>query len=154
MSRVADLKTEHLELVDQVAQLMTDFHLSEASLEQNGSKVAFRRRPAKKVVSDVESVEFDEPVYSVSPPVSAAPSAPSGTPVSSPMTGVYYSTPSPGASPFVKEGDAVIAGQVVALIEAMKVMSEVTSPLSGTVLKIVAQSGAVVQPGEPLLFVG
>lgn len=77
-----------------------------------------------------------------------------GTPVSSPMTGVFYGSSSPSAAPFVNEGDAVTAGQVVGLIEAMKVFNEIVAPTSGTVLKIVAASGAVVNPGEPLLYIG
>ncbi len=83
----------------------------------------------------------------------AAPAS-KGTPVSSPMTGVFYGSSSPSAAPFVNEGDAVTAGQVVGLIEAMKVFNEIVAPTSGTVLKIVAASGAVVNPGEPLLYIG
>lgn len=70
------------------------------------------------------------------------------------MTGLYYSSPSPGAAPFVAEGDTVSAGQIVGLIEAMKVFNEIVSPVSGTVLSIVANNGQLVQPGEPLLYVG
>jgi biotin carboxyl carrier protein len=150
---VADVKTEQCELVDEVAQLMVDFHLAEASLERGGSKVAFRRRVARRSVVDGEQSEAVEesilPAHEA--PVAATPV---GTPVSSPMTGIYYGAPSPGALPFIKEGERVTAGQIVALIEAMKVFNEVPSPVSGVVLKIVAQSGAVVQPGEPLLLVG
>lgn len=70
------------------------------------------------------------------------------------MMGIYYSASSPGAPPFVKEGDMVQAGQVVGLIEAMKVYNEIVSSVSGTVKKIAAQNGALVQPGEPLLYIG
>jgi acetyl-CoA carboxylase biotin carboxyl carrier protein len=74
--------------------------------------------------------------------------------VSSPMTGIYYSAPSPNAPEFVKEGDSVTAGQVVGLIEAMKVFNEITATTSGKVLKLVAANGALVQPGDPLLYIG
>ena len=94
----------------------------------------------------VEEVEAEE----------AAPQAeaPIGIPISSPMNGIYYGAQSPSAPPFVKEGDTVTAGQVVALIEAMKVFNEIIAPVSGTVRKVVAQSGQVVGPGEPLMYIG
>ncbi len=77
-----------------------------------------------------------------------------GTPISSPMMGVFYSSPSPGSPNFCKEGDPVNAGDVVGLIEAMKVFNDIVSPISGKVIKIVAGNGALVQPGEPLVIVG
>ena len=79
---------------------------------------------------------------------------PKGTPVSSPMTGIYYSAPSPGAPPFCKVGEAVNAGQVVGLIEAMKVFNEITAPVSGTVTALKADNGQLVQPGDPLIYIG
>ena len=82
------------------------------------------------------------------------PAAPAGIPVTSPMTGIFYSAPSPNAPLFVREGEPVTAGQVVGLIEAMKVFNEITAATSGTVLRLVAESGQLVQPGDPLLFIG
>ncbi len=64
------------------------------------------------------------------------------------MTGIYYSASSPATPPFVKEGQNVATGQIVGLIEAMKVFNEIPSPISGTLLKQVAQSGQLVQPGD------
>lgn len=86
-------------------------------------------------------------------PSSAPADLPLGTPISSPMTGVFYSSPSPGAPPFAKEGDTVQAGQVVGLIEAMKVFSEITATVSGTVTKVNVDNGKLVQPGDPLLYI-
>ena len=77
---------------------------------------------------------------------------PFGTPVNSPMAGIFYSSSSPGATPFVRPGTVVEAGQVIGLIEAMKVFNEITSPIAGLVDRIVVESGAVVQPGDPLLY--
>ena len=54
----------------------------------------------------------------------------------------------------MKEGESISAGQVVGLIEAMKVFNEIPSPVSGVVLKLVAETGAIVQPGDVLLYVG
>lgn len=70
------------------------------------------------------------------------------------MTGIYYGSPSPSSPPYVKEGDNVTAGQVVGLIEAMKVFNEIHATVSGTVKKVVAESGAIVNPGDPLIYIG
>lgn len=77
-----------------------------------------------------------------------------GIPISSPMTGVYYTSPNPGDPPFVKVGDHVSAGQVVGLIEAMKVFNEILSTVTGTVTETNANNGQLVQPGDPLLYIG
>jgi acetyl-CoA carboxylase biotin carboxyl carrier protein len=70
------------------------------------------------------------------------------------MNGIFYASPSPASPQFVKEGETIQAGQVVGLIEAMKVFNEIPSTVSGVVLKLVAETGAVVQPGDVLLYVG
>ena len=82
-----------------------------------------------------------------------APAAPQGIPVTSPMTGIYYSAASPTSPPFVTEGQRVEAGQVIALIEAMKVFNEITATTSGVVGKIMVESGTIVSPGDPLLYI-
>lgn len=138
----------------ELADLMSEFRLQSATLSREGRSVTFRHRSKVKPVS-VETVvaeEFEDAVAeTVAAPVVLVPT---GTPVSSPMNGIYYGSPSPGSRAFVNEGDVVTAGQVVGLIEAMKVFNEIPSPISGTVLKIAVESGAVVQPGEPLLYIG
>lgn len=148
---VSDLKQR----IDELAGLMNEFQLSEAELESDGQRIAFRRR-SKVVAVAAPTLEMaeahEEHVFPVDP--DPIPAAPSGTPVSSPMTGIYYSAPSPNAPPFVKEGEVVNAGQVVGLIEAMKVFNEITAPTSGRVSKVVAESGQLVQPGDPLLYIG
>jgi biotin carboxyl carrier protein len=73
--------------------------------------------------------------------------------VSAPLTGVFYESPSPGARPFVRVGDWVDAGGVIGLIEAMKVFNEVTMERAGAVVLLVAADGALVQAGDPLLYV-
>jgi acetyl-CoA carboxylase biotin carboxyl carrier protein len=83
----------------------------------------------------------------------AAPAVPKGTPVNSPMNGIYYSAPSPNAPPFVREGESVTAGQVIGLIEAMKVFNEINAPVSGTVTHFAAENGQLVSPGDALLFI-
>jgi acetyl-CoA carboxylase biotin carboxyl carrier protein len=70
-----------------------------------------------------------------------------------PLTGVYYAAPSPTSPPFVSVGDVVQVGQVVALVEAMKVFNEIQAEVSGRVVELVATNGNVVQKGDPLIKV-
>jgi acetyl-CoA carboxylase biotin carboxyl carrier protein len=77
-----------------------------------------------------------------------------GTPVASPMTGIYYGSPSPGAPPFVKVGQTVQAGDTVALIEAMKVFNEITAPVSGVVSAVKVENGQLVETGDVLIRIG
>jgi len=73
--------------------------------------------------------------------------------VSAPLTGVWYSAPSPGARPYVADGDEVTSGQVLGLIEAMKLFNEIKSDTSGTVTRILVETGTLVKRRQPLLEV-
>lgn len=134
---------------------MDQYGLEEATWEQEGERVSFRRKPTPVMVAGhsvvAGAVEADEAEAEFA---EAAPAAPVGNPITSPMNGIYYGSPSPSAPPFVKEGETVSAGQIIGLIEAMKVFNEVPSPFSGTVLKVVAESGSLVQPGDALILIG
>ena len=72
--------------------------------------------------------------------------------VTAPLSGVFYASPSPDAPPYVKEGDSVEAGQVVALIEAMKVFNEIRAETSGVVARVRISSGQLVRTGQALLL--
>jgi acetyl-CoA carboxylase biotin carboxyl carrier protein len=71
--------------------------------------------------------------------------------VHAPLTGVWYAAPSPGARPYVAEGDEVASGQVVGLIEAMKLFNEIKSDAVGTVTRILVESGTLVRRKQPIL---
>ena len=73
--------------------------------------------------------------------------------VTSPMVGVAYTAAEPGADPFISVGDTVSSGQVVMLIEAMKVFNQIKAPQGGKVTKILVESGSPVEFGEPLLII-
>jgi acetyl-CoA carboxylase biotin carboxyl carrier protein len=73
--------------------------------------------------------------------------------VKSPIVGTYYEAPSPGSPPFVKVGDTVEAGQILCIIEAMKLMNEIESDVSGIVAKILVKNGQPVEYGQPLFAI-
>ena len=89
----------------------------------------------------------------------AADTSPFGSPapgmrfVSAPLTGVWYSAPSPGARPYLEVGGEVAAGQVIGLIEAMKLFNEIKSDVSGRVNRILAENGKLVKRQQPILEV-
>ncbi len=85
-------------------------------------------------------------------PAPATPAKPSGHPVASPLAGVFYRSPSPSAPPFVKEGDKVAFGDVMCIVEAMKVMNEIRADRPGVVRKIVAENGKPVSAGQDLFL--
>ena len=83
----------------------------------------------------------------------AAVAAPAGHTVKSPMVGTFYRAPSPGAKPFVEVGDTIKEGETVCIIEAMKILNEIEADKSGTVVKVLCESGQAVEYGQPLFVI-
>ncbi len=73
--------------------------------------------------------------------------------IKSPLVGTFYRSPSPGAPPFVEVGDIVSPGQVLCIIEALKVMNEIESDVRGKVVKILVENGEAVEYGQPLFLI-
>jgi acetyl-CoA carboxylase biotin carboxyl carrier protein len=71
--------------------------------------------------------------------------------VKAPMVGVFYASPAPDAKPFVRVGDTVEKGQVICIIEAMKLMNDITAPVSGRIVDICALDGAVLEYGQTIM---
>ena len=93
-----------------------------------------------------------------SPPATASAAPPAAAEeelhtVKSPIVGTFYEAPGPGALPFVKPGDQVAAGQVLCIIEAMKLMNEIESDASGEVVKVLVSNGQPVEYGQPLFAI-
>jgi acetyl-CoA carboxylase biotin carboxyl carrier protein len=85
------------------------------------------------------------------PPPKAEPAKPKFLEVKSPMVGTYYSAPEPGANPYLAVGDRISKGQVLCIIEAMKIMNEIESEFDGVVKEILAQNAHPVEYGQVLL---
>jgi acetyl-CoA carboxylase biotin carboxyl carrier protein len=96
-----------------------------------------------------------------SPQMPAAPTAPPTAPVDdpalipvkAPIVGIFYTSPEPGAAPFVREGDRIEAGSTVGLIEVMKVFNAVTAGISGTVMRCLVEDSELVEHGQPLFLI-
>lgn len=85
-------------------------------------------------------------------PDAAAPGpTPGGRDIPAPIVGTFFRAPEPGAEPFVEVGDLVEVGQVVGIVEAMKLMNQVTAEVSGRVTAVLAHNGELVQFGQPLI---
>ena len=98
------------------------------------------------------------PAPSEAPAPSVAPATPTRDPglvaIVAPMVGTFYAAPAPGAKPYLSVGDAVSVGQVVCIVEAMKLMNEVQSEVSGRVLEVKVENGQAVEYGQELFLVG
>jgi acetyl-CoA carboxylase biotin carboxyl carrier protein len=141
------------ELVRQLAGVLNETGLTEIEYEQGGLRI----RVARQLTGVVSAAA---PVYMPSgggeaPAAGGKPADPASHPgtVKSPMVGVAYLLPEPGAAPFIKVGDTVAEGQTLALIEAMKTFNPVKAPRSGKIVKILVESGSPVEYGEPLVII-
>ncbi len=121
--------------------------IGELELTEAGTEIIIRRRP--DMMTPIPNLQLGVP----SAPGSAGrmTRADSSVAIVAPLTGVYYAAPSPTSPPFVAIGDIVEVGQVVALVEAMKVFSEIQAEVAGRVTALVASNGNVVQKGDVLM---
>ncbi len=144
-------KTAWLERVEDLIDVLEGSSISELELTEGGTEIIIRRKPAMMLTA----VPAQHVVTQGGPAAGGERAArvDQSTPIVTPLTGVYYSAASPTTPPFVNIGDTVHAGQVVALIEAMKVFNEVTADVSGRVVELPAKNGEVVQKGNVLLRV-
>jgi acetyl-CoA carboxylase biotin carboxyl carrier protein len=126
--------------------------IDEFELEEEGRRIRIRRNVPAAV-----------PVAVAPAPAAAAASAPDASAppasaeeglvtVTSPLVGTYYDSPAPGAPEFVRAGDRVDAGQVLCIVEAMKLMNEIEAELAGEVVKKMVTNGQPVEFGQPLLL--
>jgi len=153
-----------LAIVQDVIQLMDEAQITELSFEQGGVKIHLRRGPGSSFENAMPTMAVPMAMAAAPVVTTAAPAAaptPAAEPVKAdnkstlvaPMVGTFYRSPSPDAKPFVEEGSKIEAGQVYCIIEAMKLMNEVKSEISGRVVKILVQNGQAVEFNQPLITV-
>ena len=144
-----------LAAVDLLAPAFEQAGLDELEIEVGGLRVRLARPPA--VVPAAAPTAAPVALPGSTPAGDGA--TPFGEPasgmrfVSAPLTGVWYTAPSPGARPYVGEGDEIAAGQVLGLIEAMKLFNEIKSDVAGTVTRMLVETGTLVKRKQPLLEV-
>ena len=140
----------------EIADVMEDRGLTRVRVEEpDGTAVELERASAAQPVA----VPMPMPGAVTAPavaPVSmpAAAPEPKGTEVTAPMVGVFYAAPAPGDEPFVSVGSKVKAGETLCIIEAMKVLNEVTAEADGEVLEICVADGDLVEFGSCLMRIG
>lgn len=128
------------------ARHMREFGLTSLDVEHAGSRVRIKIEPARGggtvTVTDRADLHM--------PDIQTTQDSTSVMRVTSPMIGTFYAAPSPGEPPFVEEGDEVEVGQVIGIIEAMKIMNEITSEHAGIIHRILVRNAQAVEYGQPL----
>jgi acetyl-CoA carboxylase biotin carboxyl carrier protein len=138
-----------LTLIDRLAELLHRSDLTELEVESGGTGLVLRKAVALAAASAPPALE---PVAAVGG-AAREPQAPTVPSIKAPLTGIFYASPAPGSAPYVTTGGEVAVGQVIGLIEAMKLFNEIKSDLAGRVIRVVAESGALVKAKQPLIEV-
>jgi acetyl-CoA carboxylase biotin carboxyl carrier protein len=153
---------ELLGLIDRLASLLDRSDLTELEVESGGTGLVLRKPSALSPIT-VASVAAGSPAATPEPapqllagePSTAGPEPPASTrpSVKAPLTGIFWASPAPGSAPYVQVGGEVAVGQIIGLIEAMKLFNEIKSDLAGRVVKVVPESGTLVKAKQPLIEV-
>jgi len=148
-----------LDYIEKLVKLVSDNGLTELSLEEDDKAIIIRKE--KEIVTTTATVAA-QPV-AVAPavhapaakPAEAAPAKEASNllKITSPMVGTFYRAASPGAAPFADAGKTVSVGQTVCIIEAMKLMNEIESEVSGKIVEVCVQDGEPVEYGQVLMLV-
>jgi acetyl-CoA carboxylase biotin carboxyl carrier protein len=152
--------------VKKLIELLEESGIAEIEIKEGEEAVRISRMPSGGVVTHVQPVMAHAPAVASAPaaPAAAAPAAVAGGApagarranehvVAAPMVGTFYASASPGAKPFVEIGSEVKEGQVLCIIEAMKMMNQIESDKTGKVTAIMATNGDPVEFGQPLFVI-
>jgi acetyl-CoA carboxylase biotin carboxyl carrier protein len=157
----------NLNELKEILQLLDEKEITEFELEEEGMKLRIRKAsgtapvvaPALLPVPQPVVVAAAAPAAPAPAPAAAVPPPPAPEPdaglvvVKSPIVGTFYRTPDPNSPPFVSVGDKVRPGQVMCIIEVMKLMNEIEADLAGEIVAIHHESGQPVQFGDPLFSI-
>jgi len=161
-------EAELVELIDRLAAVADGSGLAEIEISLHGTRVLVRSRAAVRGVTPSAPLAAHLPHAPIAPsaPPATTPSPPAaatadaapplaaaaaGNYVNAPLTGIFYAAASPGAEPMVKVGDTVAVGQVIGLIEAMKLFNEIKSDKAGRVTRVIAENGRIVKSKTPII---
>ena len=148
----------NLEYLEKLANIVYYNDLSEITLEDDEQALSIKReKPQQAAIAPVvmPSTVTSQVVAPQAKPAieQAKPAAHKGKPITAPMVGTFYSAPSPDDAPFVKVGDNIAIGQVVCIIEAMKLMNEIEADVSGKITEICVKNGDSIEFGQVLMYV-
>ncbi len=151
-----------IETLKEYIALLEESSLAELEVSDEENTIRLAKPSAESPVVAFSASGAAQPSESAAPAAPAAPAAvpadapaaESGKVVKSPMVGVFYAAPSPDMPPYVSVGDTVKKGDVICIIEAMKIMNEITADESGTVREILVGNGDVVEYDQPLFRIG
>src|SRR6202035_2676759 len=161
-SRAADsFATPELKQIEQLLQFMSEHNLEEFEYSRGDLRIRLRKPSANVVIAAARpSAEIIVPSAVSAPETEGRSAEAAHAPdlrggedlhlINSPIVGTFYGSPSPGAEAFVKVGSHVDKGQTLCIVEAMKLMNEIESEISGEVLRIFAENGQPVEYGQPL----
>jgi acetyl-CoA carboxylase biotin carboxyl carrier protein len=150
--------------IQELVKLVNKSNIGELSIEQNDFKITIKQKeePAQHFAAPVQQFP-QQPQQMLTPPLLPAqqPAKPETTntkaenllPIKSPMIGTFYRQSAPGKPIFVNVGDEVTVGQVVCIIEAMKLFNEIESEVAGTVVKVLVEDASPVEFDQPLFLV-
>ncbi|HUG47389.1 MAG TPA: acetyl-CoA carboxylase [Candidatus Limnocylindria bacterium] len=143
---------ELLELIDRLEQLLLRSELDELEVEAAGIGLLLRSPSAVAAMMPAggPSAAAGGGVAQAAEP---EPESARSHAVLAPLTGLFYTAPSPGAEPYVREGAEIHVGQVIGLIEAMKLFNEIKSDIAGRVVRYCVETGALVKAKQPLIEV-
>ena len=143
--------------IEKLANIIANTGLTEISLEDGEQAITMRKdmivTSAPQVVAQAATPVVQAAPSGQAPAAKSDAPAKKGTPITSPMVGTFYKAPSPDAEPFVGVGSSIKAGDVVCIVEAMKMMNEIESEVSGKVVEICVEDGQPVEFGQVLMYV-
>lgn len=143
-----------IECVEALAKIVKDNDLSKIKISTEDIDIVIEGRrcpPPMPPMPPVGMPAAAAPAPAAAPDTAKAPESVSGNIVTSPIIGTFYSAPSPDKAPFVKVGDTINAGDVICIIESMKLMNELNSDFSGRVAEIYVNNGDAVEYGQKLM---
>lgn len=133
-----------LEKLKEFIEFMNQNQLCELEIEEEGKKIRLKKF-SQEQPTIIPQVITPNIVESKPEPIKEG-----GLEISAPMVGTFYRAPAPGAKPYVEVGQIIAPGDVICIIEAMKLMNEIKSEIAGKVLEILVENGQPVEFGKPL----
>ena len=142
-----------LDYIEKVVDLLESSSLTELELKDGSQSITMKRGSTVDVVATPrKTVSSEQVVEEIKQEEIAAPKETQRKSIVSPMVGTFYKSMSPDAQPFVEVGQTVAAGQVVCIIEAMKLMNEIEAEVSGRIVEICVEDGQPVEFGQVLMY--